>query len=192
MHSSARVTAATALAFVTLTTPTAQLQTRTFPLTVDSIMRGPALVGYPPTGLRWSGDSAKLYFEWRRPGEDDASTYVVGRDGGEPADGGAKVLAGLELGGTVGAPVEVLEDLVREIHGELAREIRVEPPANLPAGVVLHVECGVHGVPPWAAGPTMLAAAAVPRTFSRSAARARDRRDMTVPIGTRRMAAISL
>src|SRR5207244_2615980 len=37
-----------------------------FSLTVDSIMRGPKLVGYPPTGLRWSGDSARLYFEWRR------------------------------------------------------------------------------------------------------------------------------
>ena len=24
-----------------------------FELTVDSIMRGPKLVGYPPTGLRW-------------------------------------------------------------------------------------------------------------------------------------------
>src|SRR3954451_9367294 len=52
-----------------------------FPLTVDSIMRGPKLVGYPPTGLRWSGDSARLYFEWRRPGEDEASTWVVNRDG---------------------------------------------------------------------------------------------------------------
>ena len=56
-----------------------------FQLTVDSIMRGPALVGYPPDGLRWSADSQKLYFEWRRPGEDEASTYVVGRDGGTPA-----------------------------------------------------------------------------------------------------------
>src|SRR5260221_10502288 len=55
-----------------------------FELTVDSIMRGPKLVGYPPTGLRWSGDSARLYFEWRRPGEDETSTWVVGRDGGEP------------------------------------------------------------------------------------------------------------
>ena len=36
-----------------------------FTLTVDSIMRGPALVGYPPTDLRWSGDSKELYFEWR-------------------------------------------------------------------------------------------------------------------------------
>src|SRR3954468_11933763 len=55
-----------------------------FELTVDSIMRGPKLVGYPPTGLRWSGDSARLYFEWRRPGDDEAATYVVGRDGGSP------------------------------------------------------------------------------------------------------------
>ena len=43
-----------------------------FELTVDSIMRGPKLVGYPPTGLRWSGDSSRLYFEWRRPGDDEA------------------------------------------------------------------------------------------------------------------------
>jgi dipeptidyl aminopeptidase/acylaminoacyl peptidase len=55
-----------------------------FELTVDSIMRGPDLVGYPPTGLRWSGDSQKLYFDWRRPGEAKSSTYVVGREGGVP------------------------------------------------------------------------------------------------------------
>jgi dipeptidyl aminopeptidase/acylaminoacyl peptidase len=55
-----------------------------FELTVDSIMRGPRLVGYPPSGLRFSGDSRKLYFEWRRPGEEEASSYVVARDGGEP------------------------------------------------------------------------------------------------------------
>src|SRR5499426_1099450 len=54
-----------------------------FELTVDSIMRGPKLVGYPPTALRWSGDSARLYFEWRRPGEDEASTWVVNRDGSQ-------------------------------------------------------------------------------------------------------------
>src|SRR5687767_6508528 len=53
-------------------------------LTVDSIMRGPDLVGYPPTALRWSADSQKLYFDWRKPGEEESSTYVVGRDGGEP------------------------------------------------------------------------------------------------------------
>ena len=38
-----------------------------FDLTVDSIMRGPDLVGYPPTGLRWSADSQKLFFDWRKP-----------------------------------------------------------------------------------------------------------------------------
>ena len=47
-------------------------------------MRGPDLVGYPPSGLRWSADSHRLYFDWRKPGEDEASTYVVSREGGEP------------------------------------------------------------------------------------------------------------
>lgn len=47
-------------------------------------MRGPDLVGYAPDSLRWSTDSQKLYFDWRKPGEDEASTYVVARDGGSP------------------------------------------------------------------------------------------------------------
>ncbi len=50
-----------------------------FPLTVDSIMRGPMLVGYPPSALRWSGDSERLYFEWRPRGEDEAATFEVAR-----------------------------------------------------------------------------------------------------------------
>ena len=33
-------------------------------LTVDSIMRGPDLVGTPPSNLRWSTDSQRLYFSW--------------------------------------------------------------------------------------------------------------------------------
>jgi dipeptidyl aminopeptidase/acylaminoacyl peptidase len=52
-----------------------------FDLTVDSIMRGPDLVGYPPSGLRWSADSSRLYFEWRKPADEKSFTYVVGRDG---------------------------------------------------------------------------------------------------------------
>ena len=55
-----------------------------FELTVDSIMRASDLVGYPPTGLRWAADSEQLYFDWRKPAEDKASTYVVGRAGGVP------------------------------------------------------------------------------------------------------------
>jgi dipeptidyl aminopeptidase/acylaminoacyl peptidase len=55
-----------------------------FQLTVDSIMRGPDLVGWPPASLRWSADSRHLYFEWRKPGEKEASTYVVDRTGGDP------------------------------------------------------------------------------------------------------------
>jgi dipeptidyl aminopeptidase/acylaminoacyl peptidase len=55
-----------------------------FALTVDSIMRGPTLVGYPPSSLRWSGDAKALYFEWRTPGDDEAATWVVGREGGPP------------------------------------------------------------------------------------------------------------
>jgi dipeptidyl aminopeptidase/acylaminoacyl peptidase len=85
MHISSRVTCAlAALACVLITAHPTTAPAKPFELTVDSIMRGPKLVGYPPTGLRWSGDSARLYFEWRRPGDEEAATYVVGRDGGEP------------------------------------------------------------------------------------------------------------
>lgn len=55
-----------------------------FTLTVDSIMQGPKLVGYPPNGLRWSGDSQRLYFEWRQPKDEETSTWVVAREGGQP------------------------------------------------------------------------------------------------------------
>jgi dipeptidyl aminopeptidase/acylaminoacyl peptidase len=66
------------------TSPAARSAPAKFDLTVDSIMRGPELVGFAPTGVRWSGDSQRVYFEWRRPGEDEASTYVLPREGGEP------------------------------------------------------------------------------------------------------------
>ena len=51
-------------------------------LTVDSVMRGPALVGWPPTAVRWSADSRNLFFDWRKPGEKESSTYVVVARGG--------------------------------------------------------------------------------------------------------------
>ena len=55
-----------------------------FELTIDNIMRGPALVGYEPSGVRWSADSAKIYFTWKRadePRNGETSTYVVNADG---------------------------------------------------------------------------------------------------------------
>ena len=59
------------------TEPTAPAAPKHFELTVDSIMRGPLLVGHPPDDLRWSGDSRELYFEWRLGTEDDPATWVV-------------------------------------------------------------------------------------------------------------------
>jgi len=50
-------------------------------LTVDSIMRGPALVGSAPSAVRWSSDSATVYFTWQKPGDARASTWAAGRDG---------------------------------------------------------------------------------------------------------------
>jgi dipeptidyl aminopeptidase/acylaminoacyl peptidase len=62
----------------------ARAATPSFSLTIDSIMRGPELVGYPPDSLRWSGDSQRLYFEWRQPADDVPATWVVSRAGGPP------------------------------------------------------------------------------------------------------------
>ena len=64
--------------------PTPQPTPKKFELTVDSIMRGPALVGYAPTDVRWSQDSQRVYFRWKRANEPrlkEMDTYVVNRDG---------------------------------------------------------------------------------------------------------------
>jgi len=55
-----------------------------FELTVDSIMRGPRMVGYPPTGVYWSQDSRRIYFRWKQADEPrlkETSLCVVNRDG---------------------------------------------------------------------------------------------------------------
>ncbi len=55
-----------------------------FDLTIDSIMRGPRLVGYPPTNVFWSQDSQRVYFRWKQADEPrfkEPSLYVVNRDG---------------------------------------------------------------------------------------------------------------
>jgi len=55
-----------------------------FPLTIESIMRGPALVGHAPRDLRWSADGQRLQFSWAKAdgkGDPEYRTYVVDRDG---------------------------------------------------------------------------------------------------------------
>lgn len=63
------------------TTPQAA---KRFELTVDSIMRGAALVGYEPTSVRWAQDGGRVYFRWKaatEPRLKELDTYVVDRDG---------------------------------------------------------------------------------------------------------------
>ncbi|HWD38498.1 MAG TPA: prolyl oligopeptidase family serine peptidase [Fimbriimonas sp.] len=65
-----------------------------FPLTVESIMRGPALVGQPPRSLHWSPDGKELRFQWAKAdGSRDPQyrDYVVHSDGTglAPAEGQA-------------------------------------------------------------------------------------------------------
>jgi len=58
-----------------------------FPLTIRSIMRGPEILGQPPTGVQWSDDSRWIYFRWLPGGRawsDSPELYRVPSGGGEP------------------------------------------------------------------------------------------------------------
>jgi dipeptidyl aminopeptidase/acylaminoacyl peptidase len=55
-----------------------------FVLSIDNIMRGPQLYGYEPADVRWSGDSKRIYFQWKQSSDPTLATpdtYVVERDG---------------------------------------------------------------------------------------------------------------
>ena len=55
-----------------------------FELTIDNIMRGPGLTGYEPSGVRWSPDSQRVFFQWKQwndAQDKPLDTYVVNRDG---------------------------------------------------------------------------------------------------------------
>ena len=54
-----------------------------FTLSVDSIMRGPKLVGSAPSGIRWAPDSSKIYFSWQKSGEERSQNYSVNADGSD-------------------------------------------------------------------------------------------------------------
>lgn len=44
-------------------------------LSVESIMRGPDLVGTEPSVVGWSMDGQKFYFRWKKPAEKTAEVY---------------------------------------------------------------------------------------------------------------------
>lgn len=55
-----------------------------FALTIENIMRGPGLYGYEPAQVRWSGDTKRIYFQWKQASDpvlNPMDTYVVNRDG---------------------------------------------------------------------------------------------------------------
>ncbi|MES1227874.1 MAG: prolyl oligopeptidase family serine peptidase, partial [Armatimonadota bacterium] len=61
-----------------------ETQTPKFPMTIESIMRGPALVGHAPSGLRWSADGSVLRFSWAKAdgkGEPAPKEFMVNKDG---------------------------------------------------------------------------------------------------------------
>ncbi|MGD2121196.1 MAG: alpha/beta fold hydrolase [Gemmatimonadota bacterium] len=58
-----------------------------FPLTIESIMRGPEHIGISPSRVRWSRDSDWVYFQWLAGGgawDDSSELYRVRASGGEP------------------------------------------------------------------------------------------------------------
>ena len=58
-----------------------------FLLTIDNIMRGPGLYGYPPQEVRWSGDNQRIYFQWKQasdPIDQPVDTWMIPRDSGYP------------------------------------------------------------------------------------------------------------
>ncbi|MFN0087186.1 MAG: prolyl oligopeptidase family serine peptidase [Blastocatellia bacterium] len=70
--------------FAFLAPPAGTAQQKRFELTIDSIMRGPDLVGYEPTRVYWSQDSQRVYFRWKRAGEPrlkEPDLYAANRDG---------------------------------------------------------------------------------------------------------------
>ncbi|HZX59042.1 MAG TPA: prolyl oligopeptidase family serine peptidase, partial [Mucilaginibacter sp.] len=54
-------------------------------LTVEKIMRDPKWIGTSPSGIHWSDDSKKLYFDWNPNGADHDSLYSITTANTNPA-----------------------------------------------------------------------------------------------------------
>ncbi|HTP11984.1 MAG TPA: DPP IV N-terminal domain-containing protein, partial [Bacteroidota bacterium] len=65
--------------------PTTEMNPRRGWLTVDTIMQDPKWMGTSPDNVFWSEDGRKVYFNWRRGGDEGDSLYAVDSDGGTPA-----------------------------------------------------------------------------------------------------------
>jgi len=89
-----RLRTASVLAFVALAAANsghaqqaATAAATTFDLSVRNIMRGPELVGSPPSAVRWTDDSRWIYFRWKpggRPWHEQPALYRVPASGGAP------------------------------------------------------------------------------------------------------------
>src|SRR5258708_35795646 len=61
-----------------------QAQQPKFDLTIDNMMRGPAVYGYAPREVRWEPDGKRVFFDWKENTEaleKDFDTWTVDRDG---------------------------------------------------------------------------------------------------------------
>ncbi len=77
---------AVTISFLLLPQAPAQNSSAAPSLTIETIMRGPQYAGYAPQAVRWSGDSRRIYFQWKRHTDSPRApfdTYVVNRDGSE-------------------------------------------------------------------------------------------------------------
>src|SRR5258708_1224753 len=75
------------VAFILAAAVAVQAQQPKFDLTIDNMMRGPAVYGYAPRELRWQPDGKRLFFGWKEntdPLEKDFDTWTVDRDGKTP------------------------------------------------------------------------------------------------------------
>jgi dipeptidyl aminopeptidase/acylaminoacyl peptidase len=75
------ILALAATAWIAASEPQAARPTAQGMLTVDSIMRGPKLVGTPPAGIHFSKDSSLIYFNWQKAADERSAMYSVNRDG---------------------------------------------------------------------------------------------------------------
>ena len=76
-----------AVAAPALAQPAVARSDASFELTVPSIMRGPELVGTPPSSVNWTDDGRWIYFRWKpggRPWDAEETLWRVSADGGEP------------------------------------------------------------------------------------------------------------